>query len=81
MNLYAYAPNPYGWVDPLGLTKCSPNKKTTYEGVSRRDAFRQAKRDAGIPNNQHPSKIIRPELRDGNGNIMIGKNNQPIRTK
>ncbi len=22
MNLYAYAPNPYGWVDPLGLTKC-----------------------------------------------------------
>ncbi|MCT2387924.1 hypothetical protein NYP82_15155 [Erwinia pyrifoliae] len=22
MNLYAYAPNPYGWVDPLGLAKC-----------------------------------------------------------
>ncbi|MGE8158262.1 RHS repeat-associated core domain-containing protein, partial [Erwinia amylovora] len=81
LNLYAYAPNPYGWVDPLGLTKCSPNKKTTYEGVSRRDALRQAKRDAGIPNNQQPSKIVRPELRDGNGNIMIGKNNQPIRTR
>ncbi|WP_369012052.1 hypothetical protein SM114_11425 [Erwinia pyrifoliae] len=23
MNLYAYAPNPYGWVDPLGLAKCN----------------------------------------------------------
>ncbi|UWS28290.1 hypothetical protein NYP81_09945 [Erwinia pyrifoliae] len=23
MNLYAYAPNPYGWVDPLGLSRCS----------------------------------------------------------
>ncbi|WP_306475297.1 RHS repeat-associated core domain-containing protein, partial [Erwinia amylovora] len=22
LNLYAYAPNPYGWVDPLGLAKC-----------------------------------------------------------
>ncbi|WP_238282018.1 RHS repeat-associated core domain-containing protein, partial [Yersinia wautersii] len=23
INLYAYAPNPLGWVDPLGLTACS----------------------------------------------------------
>jgi len=24
-NLYMYAPNPMGWVDPLGLKKCGPN--------------------------------------------------------
>ncbi|SDP31704.1 RHS repeat-associated core domain-containing protein, partial [Pseudomonas cichorii] len=23
LNLYAYAPNPVGWMDPLGLAKCS----------------------------------------------------------
>ncbi|UWS28300.1 hypothetical protein [Erwinia pyrifoliae] len=23
LNLYQYAPNPYGWVDPLGLAKCA----------------------------------------------------------
>ncbi|ADP11312.1 Rhs-family protein [Erwinia sp. Ejp617] len=32
LNLYAYAPNPYGWVDPLGLSKCSNNEKTSYKG-------------------------------------------------
>ena len=26
LNLYQYAPNPYGWVDPLGLVKCSTEK-------------------------------------------------------
>lgn len=24
-NLYAYAPNPLTWIDPLGLTKCKPS--------------------------------------------------------
>lgn len=36
---------------------CKKNKKTTYEGESRRDAFRQAKRDTDIPNNKKPSKV------------------------
>ncbi|MFP9228583.1 hypothetical protein A0E43_08470 [Pectobacterium cacticida] len=27
-NLYAYAPNPLNWVDPLGLSKCSLGKET-----------------------------------------------------
>ncbi len=26
INLYQYAPNPLGWVDPLGLSKCSTGK-------------------------------------------------------
>ncbi|WP_459474536.1 RHS repeat domain-containing protein, partial [Erwinia amylovora] len=32
LNLYAYAPNPYGWVDPLGLAKCGNNEKSSYKG-------------------------------------------------
>ncbi|WP_222429720.1 RHS repeat domain-containing protein [Cobetia crustatorum] len=69
-NLYQYAPNPTGWVDPLGLSKCcndkNKNKKTSYQGVSRRAALREAKRDAGIPNSQNPVVRYKP-LRDGNG--------------
>lgn len=26
-NLYAYAPNPLNWIDPLGLRKCSSSRK------------------------------------------------------
>ena len=70
VNTYQYTPNPVGWVDPLGLCKCDPNKKTSYEEESRRDALRQAKRDAGIPNNQQP-QISRDFLRDGSGNKII----------
>ncbi|CCG88191.1 RHS repeat-associated core domain-containing protein [Erwinia piriflorinigrans] len=38
MNLYQYAPNPYGWIDPLGLSKCStgrehwPNEPVQFKG-------------------------------------------------
>jgi RHS repeat-associated protein len=80
-NLYAYAPNPLTWIDPFGLTACSPNKKTTYEGTSRRDAFRQAKRDAGIPNNQHPYQVSRTELGDGYGDRVRDKNGIPLKTR
>ncbi|MBZ2401120.1 HNH endonuclease, partial [Erwinia amylovora] len=31
LNLYAYAPNPYGWVDPLGLAKCALSSKMVKE--------------------------------------------------
>ncbi|MDA8481419.1 hypothetical protein NNO04_22630, partial [Citrobacter sp. Awk 4] len=30
-NLYQYAPNPLGWIDPLGLTPCSTGTKNSYE--------------------------------------------------
>ncbi|WP_105284753.1 RHS repeat-associated core domain-containing protein [Escherichia sp. MOD1-EC5495] len=32
INLYAYAPNPLSWIDPLGLTACSKNAKSLREG-------------------------------------------------
>jgi RHS repeat-associated protein len=79
LNLYQYAPNPVGWVDPWGLS-CTPNKKTTYPGASRRDAFRQAKRDAGVPMNQKPSALTRPDLLDGNKDPII-HNGMPVKTR
>ncbi|WP_413227033.1 RHS repeat-associated core domain-containing protein [Dickeya parazeae] len=78
-----YVHNPMEWVDPFGLSGCpgEKNKKTTYEGESRRDAFRQAKRDAGIPMGQQPRSVTRPDLLDGNGNVMLDKNGLPIKTR
>lgn len=29
-NLYAYVPNPLSWIDPLGLSKCSPDKEPNW---------------------------------------------------
>jgi len=81
LNLYQYAPNALGWIDPLGLTKCKPNKKTTYEGKSRRDALRQAKRDAGIPMNQHPYDVSRATLGDGYGDYVRDTNGIPLQTR
>ncbi|WP_422399004.1 RHS repeat-associated core domain-containing protein [Xenorhabdus griffiniae] len=85
-NPYGYVHNPTGWVDPLGLAgedcdKLLKNKKTTYEGPSRRDAFRQAKRDAGIPNSQKPFEISRVDLGDGYGGVVRNPNGTPVTTR
>lgn len=41
---YQYCQDPVEWIDPLGLAskECDKNRKTFYQGASRRDAFRQA---------------------------------------
>ncbi len=52
LNLYQYAPNPLGWVDPLGLSTRRiqlPGDKT-FE--TSRAARREAMRGAGIPTSQ-----------------------------
>ena len=36
LNLYQYAPNALGWVDPWGLSKCSPDP---YKGVKDASAY------------------------------------------
>ncbi len=36
LNLYAYAPNPLNWVDPLGLSRCSSD---AYKGVKDASAY------------------------------------------
>ncbi|MDX6019827.1 hypothetical protein SIL08_05985 [Scandinavium sp. V105_16] len=60
---------------------CCPGKKTTYDGSSRRDAFRQANKDAGIPMRQQPQSITEPNLLDGSGNKILNKNGQQIKTR
>ena len=79
LNLYQYAPNPVGWVDPWGWS-CVPNKKTSYQAKSRREAFRQAKRDADIPLTQNPSALTRPNLLDENKRPII-KGGSPLETR
>jgi RHS repeat-associated protein len=79
LNLYAYAPNPTGWVDPLGLARCicdsevknSAPKNMTPEGAGRRGAFNEAKRQSGIPTSQQPSRVIHNV--DKRGNRQPGK--------
>ncbi|WP_240153825.1 HNH/endonuclease VII fold putative polymorphic toxin, partial [Erwinia amylovora] len=75
LNLYAYAPNPYGWVDPLGLAKCNSQFN------SRKEALRAAKRDAGIPMVQQPSAINKVPLTDRNGHQLMDTNHNPISTR
>jgi RHS repeat-associated protein len=75
--LYGYVNDLNVYIDPLGL-KC---KKTSYEAGSRREAIREAKRDAGIPNNQQPSRVFKEDLLDGDGKRMFDKNNKLIETR
>ncbi|EGR08362.1 RHS family protein [Vibrio cholerae HE48] len=83
----AYVFNPLEWVDPLGLASSGckqKNKKTVYEAKSRKEAFRQAKRDAGIPNNQKPV-VDRVELLDenefGKKVKVLDKNGNPVQVR
>ncbi|MEQ7922637.1 RHS repeat-associated core domain-containing protein [Xanthomonas sp. WHRI 1810A] len=80
LNLYQYAPNPVGWIDPWGWS-CVPGKKTSYQGTSRRDAFRQARLDAGIPASQIPKAIVKQKLEDGYGDYVYKKNWEIVQTR
>ncbi len=60
--------------------KKDKDKKTYYEGKSRRDAFRQAKRDAEIPINQQPKRIFYEDLIE-NGKRVLDSNGNPIQTR
>jgi RHS repeat-associated protein len=73
VNPYGYVHNPLGWIDPLGLACCKYN--------SRNEAFRAAKRDAGIPMNQRPSKVEMVNLTDRNGHNILGDNYKPLKTR
>ncbi|MDQ0649968.1 RHS repeat-associated core domain-containing protein [Pseudomonas cedrina] len=103
INAYQYVPNPTGWVDPLGLSANCPPKgkspsacKTWSEpeapDVSRKGAFREAKRDAGIPMAQNPDMIVDPDtgktkqyaiekMTDKNEKRVLDDNGIPIDTR
>ncbi|WP_197432258.1 RHS repeat-associated core domain-containing protein, partial [Pseudomonas lundensis] len=55
LNLYAYAPNPVEWVDPLGLqNETLPLGSEENPFVTSRAARREAMRQARIPTSQQP---------------------------
>ncbi|MFI8222401.1 RHS repeat-associated core domain-containing protein [Pseudomonas sp. NPDC085632] len=62
LNLYVYAPNPVGWVDPWGLQRI----KNAVDGDRRHQAFNEEMRV------KHPTAIIQCEcyLRDAKGNSV-----------
>ena len=74
INLYAYVKNPLTWIDPLGLAGCP-----TFN--SRNEALRVAKRDAGIPMNQHPDVVFSTKnqrMQQFNQEMMTGKHGNPV---
>ena len=79
-TLYGYVIDVNFWIDVFGLD-CSRNKKTSYQGRSRKDAFRQAKKDASIPMNQQYSRVEYEALLDENGKKMFDSNGMPIQTR
>ena len=69
-NPHTYVPNPTGWLDPLGLMSCRPPNLSP-PGAGRRGAFRQSKRDSGIPASQQPDRVT-PNF-DKRGNVQPGR--------
>jgi RHS repeat-associated protein len=75
LNTYAYVVNPLTWVDPLGLTGCCG------QFASRNEAFRAAKRDAGIPMNQQPDVVFNVKnqrMQQYNQVMMTDKYGDPV---
>ncbi len=70
LRLWGYVHNPITWIDPLGLAG-GPPPNLTPQGAGRRVAFRETKRDSGIPVSQQPVDI-RPNI-DNQGNPQFGK--------
>ena len=76
LRTQGYVHNPNEWVDPLGLS-CDCGNDTSRppnlspEGAGRRGAFREAKRQSGIPVGQQPSSV-KPNV-DRRGRPQPGK--------
>ena len=51
------------------------------EKITRRAAFRAAKRDAGIPMSQHPIRVTKVPMSKSNGKSILGKDGKPIMTR
>lgn len=100
---YQYVPNPTGWVDPLGLTAhctgavkknptCAIPVDPDVPDVSRKGAFREAKRDANIPMSQQPDAVSesksgakkqysKVKMTDINGKAVLDSSEKTIQTR
>ena len=68
-NIYWYAPNVWGWVDPLGF-KCKASKKAKWKS---RRSFQEG--DTGLKDHARRHSDLSPEdyLRKGQKNILSGR--------
>ncbi|WP_312491785.1 RHS repeat-associated core domain-containing protein [Pseudomonas cremoris] len=103
INTYQYVPNPTGWVDPLGLTAhctgavkknptCAISVDPDVPDVSRKGAFREAKRDANIPMSQQPDaasesksgakkQYSKVKMTDINGKAVLDSSEKTVQTR
>ncbi|WP_296227819.1 RHS repeat-associated core domain-containing protein [Ralstonia sp. UBA689] len=77
LNVYQYAPNPIGWVDPLGLARCPCDPCSKFRRASLRDIRRQL----AIPMSQQPISQKMVPLTDSTGARILGDDKRPIMTR
>ena len=63
LNLYQYAPNALGWVDPLGLTKCKPEKWDVNSHQNNKNAVKGL--NLGLDSHHVGQKNIMKDLVEG----------------
>ncbi len=70
-NVYAYAPNPVSWIDPLGLSTTNQIRRDSTKGdkefSTNRAARREAMRQAGIPTSQSYTSSLKFMGNDSSG--------------
>lgn len=77
-NVYAYAPNPVSWIDPLGLSTTNQIRRDSTKGdkefSTNRAARREAMRQAGIPTSQSYTSSLKFMGNDSSGKPMYIEN-------
>lgn len=69
LAVYGYVADPWFWIDPLGLS------------CTRGQAFREAKRDAGVARAAVAEKVEHIPMTDRNGKWIVNAEGQPIKTR
>ncbi|MEV5971802.1 putative T7SS-secreted protein [Streptomyces sp. NPDC051921] len=79
-NPATYVHNPHTWSDPLGLAPCE-DPPTHKKLESRSAAFREAKRDLGIPMSQQPYELRRVPMTTRDGQQIMTDDHRPVITR
>ncbi|MCE7083050.1 HNH/endonuclease VII fold putative polymorphic toxin, partial [Streptomyces sp. ST2-7A] len=82
-NPHTYPHNPTTWTDPLGLSAYQPSSQPEKNKVlpSRSAAFREAKRDLGIPTGQQPNEIRKIPMEDRSGRKLKNPDGTIVQTR
>ncbi|MFF4716763.1 HNH/endonuclease VII fold putative polymorphic toxin, partial [Streptomyces eurythermus] len=81
-NPDTYVDNPHTWTDPLGLAPKECDEDPTHKRSSSRNAaFREAKRDLGIPMSQQPEQIRIVPMTDRTGQQVMDASHNPVMTR